>query len=266
MIANALMLALREIRNNLLRAGLTTLGIVIGVAAVIAMVTLGNGASTSVTSQIASMGRNLLFIAPGARRGPLTSATNFDEADADAIARDAHGLAAVAPSIGRSAVAVLGNRNRTTQITGTTNAFFAAREWPVAEGRVFSLSEVRAGKAVCLLGDTVRTDLFGDSDPIGQRIRLDKVSCDVIGVLAAKGKSTFGSDQDDAVIMPLHAVQRRFAGNTQVNLIWLSVADASDIPRVKQEIETLMRARRHIAPGAADDFVVNDMQEISRMV
>src|SRR5476649_702247 len=130
MILNAFMLALREIRNNLLRAGLTTLGIVIGVAAVIAMVTLGAGATAGVTSNIASMGRNLLFISP-ARRGPLVSGTNFEEADADAIRREIAGLAAVAPSVGRSAVAVLGNRNRTTQITGTTNEFLIARDWPI---------------------------------------------------------------------------------------------------------------------------------------
>jgi len=266
MMMNALMLALREIRNNLLRAGLTTLGIVIGVAAVIAMVTLGNGATQSVTGQIASMGRNLLFIAPGARRGPLTNATTFEESDADAVAREIPGLAAVAPSVQRSAVALLGTRNRPTQLVGTTNPFFIARDWAVAEGREFSLSEIKGGKAVCLLGETVRLDLFGDSDPIGQRIRMDKVACDVIGVLAVKGKSNFGSDQDDMVIMPLHAVQRRFAGNNAVGVIWLSVADAANIPRVKTQITDMLRVRRHISPGAADDFSVNDMQEISNMV
>ena len=266
MMMNALMLALREIRNNLLRAGLTTLGIVIGVAAVIAMVTLGNGATQRVTGQIASMGRNLLFIAPGARRGPLTNATTIEESDADAVAREIPGLAAVAPSVQRSAVALLGNRNRPTQLVGTTNPFFIARDWAVAEGREFSLSEIKGGKAVCLLGETVRLDLFGDSDPIGQRIRMDKVACDVIGVLAVKGKSNFGSDQDDMVIMPLHAVQRRFAGNNAVGVIWLSVADAANIPRVKTQITDMLRVRRHISPGAADDFSVNDMQEISNMV
>ncbi|HEY0301090.1 MAG TPA: ABC transporter permease [Rhizomicrobium sp.] len=266
MIANAFMLALREIRNNLLRAGLTTLGIVIGVAAVIAMVTLGNGATQSVTSTIASMGRNLLFVTPGVRRGPPSAATNFDEADAEAIAREVPGLAAVAPSVTRSTVAVLGNRNRITTLTGATSPYFTAREWSVALGRDFSLSEIRAGKSVCILGETVRADLFGDSDPVGQKLRVDKVSCDVVGVLGVKGKSSLGGDPDDTVIMPLHAVQRRFAGNNGVTIIWLSVADAADIPRTKTQIETLMRGRRHIADGGADDFSVNDMQEISTMV
>jgi putative ABC transport system permease protein len=266
MILNAFLLALREIRNNLLRAGLTTLGIVIGVAAVIAMVTLGTGATQSVTSTIASMGRNLLFVTPGARRGPPSAATNFDEADAETIQRDVAGLAAVAPSVTRSGVAVLGNRNRTTTLTGATSPFFVARDWSMALGRDFSLSEIRGGKAVCILGETVRQDLFGDSDPVGQKMRVDKVSCEVVGVLAAKGKSSLGGDPDDTVIMPLHAVQRRFVGNNGVNIIWLSVGDTADIPRVKTEIAALMRSRRHIAEGAADDFSVNDMQEISAMV
>ncbi|HEY4944181.1 MAG TPA: ABC transporter permease [Rhizomicrobium sp.] len=266
MILNAFMLALREIRNNLMRAGLTTLGIVIGVAAVIAMVTLGTGATQSVTSTISSMGRNLLFVTPGLRRGPPSAATNFDEADAEAILREVPGLAAVAPSVTRSTVAVLGNRNRMTTLTGATSPFFVARDWTMALGRDFSLSEIKAGKSVCILGETVRSDLFGDSDPIGQKMRVDKVACEVIGVLGAKGKSSLGGDPDDTVIMPLHAVQRRFAGNNAVNVIWLSVADAGDIARVKVQIATLMRTRRHIAEGAADDFSVNDMQEISAMV
>ena len=266
MILNALLLALREIRNNLLRAGLTTLGIVIGVGAVIMMVTLGSGATKSVTSNIASMGRNLLFVAPGARRGPLTSASTFQESDSDAIQREVRGLAAVAPSLSRSAVALIGNHNRTTQVTGSTDAFFVARDWPVVIGRNFTLAETRSGKAVCILGETVRRDLFGDQDPIGSRIRVDKVSCDVVGILEAKGKSTFGQDQDDAIVMPLRAVQRRLAGNTEVNIIWLSVANAADTASVKDQTERLLRERRHISPGAADDFQVNDMQEISRMV
>ncbi len=139
-----------------------------------------------------------------------------------------------------------------------------ARDWPVGEGRGFTTAELRGGKAVCLLGQTVRSDLFGDEDPIGARIRIDKVSCDVIGILSAKGKSTFGQDSDDAVLMPLTAVQRRLAGNTTVSTIWLSVASAGDIPRVKDDITRLLRERRHLSAGATDDFTVNDMQELRR--
>src|SRR3954452_3008955 len=168
MIANAFLLALREIRSNLLRAGLTTLGIVIGVAAVIAMVTLGSGATKRVTADIASMGRNLLILIPGQRRpGTLVAAPNFQIEDAQAIARDVPDLSATAPSVSRSAVAVVGNHNRTTQATGTTNDFLTAREWPLLVGRNFSLAETRSGKSVCILGETVRHELFGAQDPIG---------------------------------------------------------------------------------------------------
>jgi putative ABC transport system permease protein len=267
MIANAFILALREIRNNLLRASLTTLGIVIGVGAVIAMVTLGSGATKRVTSDIASMGRNLLILIPGQRRpGTLVAAPNFQIEDAQAIARDVPGLSATAPSVSRSVVAVAANRNRTTQVTGTTNDFLTAREWPLLVGRNFSLAESRSGKSVCILGETVRHELFGAQDPIGERIRVDKISCEVIGLLSAKGQSTFGTDQDDLVLMPLKTVQRRLAGNTDVSLIWMSVTRASDIDHVKDAITKLMRERRHVGAGAAEDFQVQDMQEVSRMV
>jgi putative ABC transport system permease protein len=267
MIANAFLLALREIRNNLLRAGLTTLGIVIGVGAVIAMVTLGSGATKRVTADIASMGRNLLIAVPGQRRpGTLVAAPNFQVDDAFAIRRDVEGLSAVAPAVSRSVVAVAGNRNRTTQVTGTTNDFFATREWPIATGRAFNLAEDRSGKSVCVLGETVRHELFGTQDPVGSRIRVDKISCDVVGVLSPKGQSTFGQDQDDLLVMPLKTVQRRLAGNTDVNMIWMSVARASETTRVKDDIERLLRERRHVASGAADDFQVSDMREVTRMV
>ena len=267
MIANAFLLALREIRNNLMRAGLTTLGIVIGVAAVIGMVTLGSGATKRVTADIASMGRNLLIVIPGQRKpGTFDSAAPFDIADSEAVAREVPGLSAVAPLASRSIVAVNGNKNATTSVMGTTNAYFAAREWELAKGHKFTVTELRAGKAVCILGETVRQELFGAQDPIGASIRIDKISCEVIGVMTAKGQSTFGQDQDDLVIMPLRAVQRRIAGNTDVNMMWISVARASQIATAKEQIEKLMRERRHISKGAAADFDVRDMQEVTRMV
>ncbi|HEX2593026.1 MAG TPA: ABC transporter permease [Rhizomicrobium sp.] len=267
MMLNAFLLALREIRNNLMRAGLTTLGIVIGVASVIAMVTLGSGASQSVTSGIASMGRNLLMLTPGQmRRGPPQAATPFESNDVIAIDRDVPGLAAVAPNVSRSVTAVLGNHNKTTQLAGSNNDYFKAREWPLAAGRYFSEGELRAGKSVCILGEDVRKELFGEGDPIGARIRLDKVSCDVIGLLVSKGQSSFGPDQDDVVVMPLRTVQRRFAGNDQISSVWISVADASNVPRAKQDVASLMRERRRIPAGATDDFTVNDQQELTRIV
>jgi putative ABC transport system permease protein len=267
MIGNAFLLALREIRNNLMRAGLTTLGIVIGVGAVIAMVTLGNGATKSVTSDIAAMGRNLIIVIPGQRsNGPPLATSPFVVADADAIAREVPGVSAVAPEAERQETVVNANRNRATQITGSTNAFFAAREWPLVAGRPFSLAEIRAGKAACVLGETVRHDLFGAENPVGARIRVNKVACDVIGLLQPKGQSTWGQDQDDLVIMPLQAVQRRLAGNTDVNVILVSAASAAGVLHVKDQIERLMRERRHLVAGIADNFEVNDLQELTRTV
>jgi putative ABC transport system permease protein len=266
MIANAFLLALKEIRNNLMRAGLTTLGIVIGVAAVIAMVTLGSGATKRVTADIASMGRNLLVLVPGQRRGPPVATTPFSAEDSEAVAREVPGLAAVAPELGVQGVAVNANHNHSTQVEGTTNAYLVAREWGVVSGRSFSPAEILAGKSVCILGETVRRELFGSEDPVGARVRINKMTCDVIGLLEPKGQSTFGQDQDDLVLMPLKTAQRRLAGNTEVNVIWVSVAEVGDITRVKGDLEKLMRERRHISAGAVDDFEVNDMQEITKMV
>ena len=267
MIGNAFLLALREIRNNLMRSVLPTLGIIIGVGAVIMMVTLGNGATSSITSSIASMGRNLLIVSPGQRRpGTLNTAPSFQISDATALKRDVGSLAAVAPVASSSAAAILGNHNHTTNVFGTTNEYFTARELNIVLGRKFNVSEDNSGKAVCILGQTVRKDLFGAQDPIGQRMRLGKISCEVIGVLESKGQSTFGSDQDDIAIMPIRAVQRRMTGNNDVAMIWISVQDAAMIDHAKADITKLMRERRRIAPSAEDDFELSDMKEISNQI
>ena len=267
MIGNAFLLALREIRNNLMRSVLTTLGIIIGVGAVIMMVTLGNGATSSITDTIASMGRNLLILSPGQRRpGTLNTAPSFQIADATALKRDVGSLAAVAPVASSSAAAILGNHNHTTNIYGTTNEYFTARELGIVLGRKFNISEDNSGKSVCILGETVRKELFGAQDPIGQRMRLGKISCEVIGVLESKGKSTFGQDQDDIVVMPIRAVQRRMTGNNDVAMIWISVQAASMIDHAKADIIKLMRERRRIAQSAQDDFETSDMKEISNQI
>src|SRR5687768_4561277 len=221
MIGNALLLALREIRRNMLRAFLTTLGIVIGVGAVITLVTLGNGASASVTSSISSLGRNLLILQAGARRGfggggASLSAPPFSVEDAEAIVREIGGLRAVAPVAIRTEVVVAGNQNHSAQIMGTDNAYLSARDWALSQGRPFSEAEIRAGRTMCIIGQTVRTTLFGSQNPIGTDVRVGDAPCEVIGVLQPKGQSTFGQDQDDVVIMPIRALQRRITGNTNV--------------------------------------------------
>jgi putative ABC transport system permease protein len=268
MIENALILALRELRRNIMRAGLTTLGIIIGVAAVIAMVTLGNGATASVTNSISSLGRNLLILSPGTRKmsGAQSDASAFDPSDVEAIKREIGNLRAVAPVVMRSEVAVEGDQNHPTQIAGTDNAYFDAREWPLKSGRLFTDAELGSGKAVCVIGQTIRTTLFGSEVPLGAQIRVRDVPCDVIGTLSVKGQSTFGQDQDDIVVMPIRTVQRRLAGNTNVGTIWIATERAGDMPKVKADLTRLMRERRHLARNTPDDFQTNDMAQITQIV
>jgi len=268
MIGNALVLALREIRNNLLRAALTTLGIVIGVGAVIAMVTLGNGATASVTNTISSIGNNLLFVTPGQQRqnGTPTAAPPFELGDAEALRREVLSLSAVVPVNNTTASAILGNRSHTTNVNGATVEFFAARNWKVVSGRPFNEAEDRNGKSVCVIGETVRRELFGGQDPVGQRIRLNNITCDVVGLLESKGRNTFGQDQDDYVIMPIRAVQRRLSGNDKAYYIMVSVQNESGIPKAREEITKVMRVRRHIAGNQQDNFSVQDLREIGNML
>ena len=266
MIWNAFLLALREIRNNLLRAGLTTLGIVIGVSAVILMVTLGAGANQKVTGEFASLGNNLLVLLPGQPNGPPTATVPFDIAVVEKIQREIPNLADVIPEVAVQGVIVNGNHNHNTQIDGTTNAYMHSRNWNLVAGREFSPAEMLAGKSVCILGETDRRELFGDQVPIGARIRINKISCEVIGILEPKGVSTFGQDMDELVLMPLKAVQRKIAGNTEINVIRISVDNQEDIPHAKDMIQRLMREIRHIIPGQVDDFDVEDLQEVTQIV
>ncbi len=266
MILNALLLALREIRNNLLRAGLTTLGVVIGVAAVILMVTLGAGATKRVTSDIGSLGNNMLILVPGQQRGPPTAVTPFDMSTVDAVQREIPGLADVVPELAVQGVAVNGNRNHATQIDGTTNAYMRTRSWDLSDGREFSPAEILGGKSVCIVGQTVRHELYGDQVLLGARLRVNKATCEIIGFLGPKGESIFGQDMDDIILMPLKTVQRRLAGNTEVNVIRISVANESGIPSAKEQITRLMRERRHILPGQFDDFDVEDLKEVTQII
>ena len=268
MLWNALLLALREIRRNVLRSFLTVLGIVIGVAAVIVMVTLGGGATAQVTAQIASLGTNLLMVRPGQRMGfgQMSDAAQFQQADVEAIAREIGAVKAVAPASSAPTTTVYGNQNWSTTINGVDNRYFTVRNWTLAIGREFTDSELRAGSSVCILGDTVRRQLYGAQNPLGSKLRLQKLSCEVIGVLQAKGQSTMGTDQDDLVLMPLRAFQRRIAGDQDIGLIQVSVREGISTEQVKTDIENLLRVRRHVMPNEDDDFQVLDMKEIADML
>lgn len=266
MFWNAFILALREIRRNVMRSFLTILGIVIGVAAVITMVTLGNGATLQVTQQIASLGTNLLTMVPGQRMGmgQRSAASAFDEDDVEAIAREIPSLAGVAPASVQSVTTVVGNENWSTSITGSNNQYFQVGNWTLVSGRQFTDSEIRAGKPVCILGESVRKELFGSQDPLGNKIRLEKLSCQVIGLLQAKGQSAMGKDQDDTIIIPLRTLQRRIAGNQDISRIQVSVRDGASTDKVKQNITRLLRERRHISANEDDDFQILDVKQLAK--
>jgi putative ABC transport system permease protein len=268
MLWNTILLALREIRRNILRSFLTVLGIVIGVAAVITMVTIGGGATVQVQQQIASMGSNLLMMSPGKRLGPGQSTGNipFKENDADAIAREISSVAAVAPVSSQSIMAIFGNQNWTTQVTGTDNQYLKVTNRSIGAGREFSDSELRSGAAVCIIGDTVRKKLFGGQGALGEKIRLQKLSCDVIGLLEGKGQSTMGMDQDDIVVIPLSTFHRRISGNQDVGLIQISVQQGISTEKTQGDIRRLMRERRHLSASDDDNFNVMDMKEITKML
>ncbi len=266
MIWETLLLAFRAIRRNVLRSSLTILGIVIGVAAVITMVTLGGGATAQVKVEISSLGSNMLSVRPGQWfRGPggiRTAADDFDIEDAKAIRREVFGLEAVAPTASKVAQAIYGNKNWSTSVIGVTNDYLKVRDLSLLTGREFTEGELRSGKTVCMIGTTVQKEIFGDQPPLGERIRLNRLSCQVIGILESKGQSSFGQDQDDLILIPLRAFQRRIQGDTDIKAIYVSALDGVSTTAVKEEIEKLMRIRRRILPGQDDDFNVFDMQEI----
>jgi putative ABC transport system permease protein len=268
MIWTTLQLAWRELRANLMRSILTTLGIIVGVAAVVAVVTLGQGLTQRITADISQLGRNLLFVLPFTpqRTGPATPQTPFTEGDALAIQRDISGVAGVAPTAAKQVTAVYSGKQWQVGVTGSTNGFFFVREWPVIEGRMFTDAELRSGRAVCILGQTPKRELFGKQRPMGASIRLSTVTCDVIGVLAAKGQSTFGQDQDDTILAPLTMVQRRLNGNEDIQSISVSAKNAELIPRVQSDIAKLLRERRNIRPGDTDNFTIRDVQSITSLV
>ncbi|MEM8682292.1 MAG: ABC transporter permease [Pseudomonadota bacterium] len=261
-------LAFREIRRNAMRSSLTALGIVIGVAAVITMVTIGSGATAQVTGEIESLGSNLLMVTPGQRMGmgQRTAASALEQADVDAILRDISGIKDVAPNSRQAVSAVFGNNNWSTQATGVDNAYFSVGNWTLVQGRQFLDSELRRGNPVCILGATVRDELFGAMNPLGSRVRLEKLSCQVVGVLESKGQSSMGSDQDDTVLIPLRAFQRRIAGNKDIRNIRVEMIAGANSERVQADIRELLRKRRHIAASEDDDFSVMDMAEITSIL
>ena len=265
MLLNTLMLALRSIRRNLMRSFLTILGIVIGVSAVITMVTLGNGATLAIQNQISGLGTNLLQVRPGQRLGPGGggSALAFKESDAEAVASQIGGIAAVAPEARTGATLVAGGRNWSSNVIGSTNDWLVTGNWKLANGREFSDAELRGGAAVCLIGETVRRELFSGQAVLGAQLRVKQISCEIIGLLASKGQGAFGNDQDDMVLLPIRTLQRRITGNNRVNTLLVSMQDGSDPTRVTAGITQLLRERRKLASTDEDNFNVLDTKQLA---
>jgi len=268
MLGASFLLALREIRRHLLRSILTVLGIVIGVAAVITMVTVGNGVTASVRAQIAQLGANTLMVVTNAQArtaggGPPP---NFTREDVDAIRAQIGGIDAVAGQVNSSVTATADGINWQTSITGTTDDGIKIQAMTLTSGRVFTAEEEAGGKSVCIIGETVRKNLFANVDPVGRELRVGKITCPVIGTLKERGQGGPGSDQDDTILMPARAVQRQIIGTTNIYWIVIGVKPAYDNNAVSADLSRLMRERRHISPGREDDFRLIDMKQISDTV
>ena len=266
MFGTTLTLALRSIMRHKLRSILTALGIIIGVAAVVTMVTLGRATTKAVQSSISSLGSNILQVRPGqgfGRGGGGPRPPDFKPEDADAIREQIAGVSAVAPQAQSTTTAIYEGANWSTTINGTTSAYFQVQPWPLTAGRSFMPAEEQAGKSVCIIGSTVSQNLFRGGQAVGRRIRLGSVSCDVIGTLSTRGQAGFGGDQDDVVIMPIKTVQRRFTGNRDIRLMLVGVDPAYATATVQASITDLLRERRNITGSKDDDFNIFDTKQIS---
>jgi putative ABC transport system permease protein len=265
-------IAVRALRVNKLRSTLTMLGIIIGVGAVIAMVAIGAGAQARVAEQLQALGANMIFVFPGSTtsggfRMGAGSSISLTEDDAWAIQREVPGVVVAAPTMRGTGQLVWGNLNWSTVIVGVTPEYFDARDWPTASGRVFSQDDVDGAGKVAILGQTVAQSLFGETDPIGQTVRVKKLLCTVVGVLESKGQNTWGQDQDDVIIIPLSTAKRKVLGISQanarsVNGISVKVADNEDLKEVEQGMRDLVRQRHRLQPGQDDDFGIRSAAEM----
>ena len=269
-IGSTVNVAFRALRRNKLRSFLTALGIIIGVAAVIAMVGIGNGAKAQVEAQIASLGENVILIFSGSTtssgiRTGWGNAGTLKIEDAEAIRREVPGVIAVSEEIRSATQVAAGNQNWLTQLLGESADYLDIRQWQLADGASFTRQDVRSANKVCVIGRTTATQVFGNDDPVGQVLRIKNVPFVVTGVLTSKGLSALGSDQDDVVIMPYTSAMKRVVGGTTLRSINVQVGDARQLPAAQQQIVSLLRQRHNIRPGKDDDFTVRGQQEIADM-
>ena len=269
MLGNAFLLAFRQIMRNPMRSLLTVLGIVIGVASVITMVTVGNGATIAVKEQIESFGSNQLILRRGQRLGPggAAGAPSFKVDDIQALEDQIAGVISASPHNNRNTIVVANGRNWTTSVIGSDKGYFATENRELAEGRYFEDTEEMSGAAVCVIGTTIQKELFGAGAPVlGEMLRINAFSCRIIGLLAEKGAAAMGNDQDDLVVLPFNTVARRLVGNNRVNTILINIDTTSDREHLKSSIRDLMRERRSLSEGDDDNFVIHDTSEVAERV
>ncbi|PYL04913.1 MAG: multidrug ABC transporter substrate-binding protein [Verrucomicrobia bacterium] len=269
-VGSTVSVAFRALRRNKLRSVLTALGIIIGVAAVIAMVGIGNGAKAQVEAQIASLGQNVILVFSGSTtssgiRTGWGSAGTLKVEDAEAIRREVSDVVAVSEEVRSPTQVAAGNQNWLTQVLGESADYLDIRQWQLADGASFTPQDVRSANKVCVIGRTTATQVFGNDDPVGQVLRVKNVPFVVTGVLTPKGLSALGSDQDDVVIMPYTSAMKRIIGGTTLRNINVQVGDARQLPAAQQQIISLLRQRHNIRAGRDDDFTVRGQQEIADM-
>ena len=264
------MIALRALRRNPMRSGLTMLGIIIGVAAVIAMVAIGTGAKEQVAASIAQIGQNTVLVLSGAPsrggvRGGFGSAPTLTRQDYEAIRKEVSGVLRATPDVRKNAQVMAGNQNVNTTINGAGEDYVDIRAWDFADGGNFSSADVKAATKVAILGNTVATNLFGDASPVGQIVRIQNAPYTVVGLLKPKGMSMMGSDQDDVVLVPWSSALVRLTGTDSFRSITVQAESAEQVEQMMEDIGALLRQRHRLRDGAEDDFHVHSQQEIMEM-
>jgi len=270
-LSNTVMISFRALRRNKMRSLLTTLGIIIGVGAVIALVSIGNGAKTQIKAQIATLGENVILVfagnfSPGGVHSGWMGAGTLMVADADAIRREIPKVVAISPEVRSGAQLVSGNSNWWTgNLLGESQDYFNIREWPLIAGGGFSEQDVRTENKVAVIGKTIATQIYGEENPIGKILRIKNVPFIVTGVLSPKGLSLQGSDQDDIVVVPYTSAMKRLIGKSTLGSMNIQVGKESDLAPAQNEIIALLRQRHKIIPPKEDDFTVRNLEEITKV-
>ena len=265
------LIAFRALRRNKLRSSLTALGIIIGVASVVAMVAVGNGAQSRITSQVAALGQNLLTVFAGSRKSGgvssgLGSASTMTLADAEAIAREVPEVAAISPEDSTTCQVVVNGRNWSTTVVGESPDYLLIRDWKLTAGSMFSQREIRGAAKVAVIGSKTANELFGPFNPVGQSVRVGNIPFTIIGLLASKGAGMGGANQDDRLIIPYTTAMKRITGDRYLRSINVQVATAERMERAQSQITALLRQRHRLAAGRDDDFNIFNQKEIADTV